>query len=280
MANKIEFLQIPIIIFDYSEYGQDGAWDRLFEYNIFGYNTEYYNILNRKDSLLLHGFLERNQHLIKCYFKRELNNNTDNSKIPFKVFPIEYISDNYIYNNLAQTSDEYFNRKIHYSFIGGSTNRSRIKLYGNILKNIDKFRCEVATSFKQCDKILEENSHFIFLNHVQWYERTEYKKLLEYQLNTRVVMDMYGCGLKCFRNVESTYNSLSAKQDPTVLKFTHPWIDKENCIVLPNKPGTLLIDEKLSVEILLYYRKNQHLLYPIYLKSLDTNKLYSRQLCS
>jgi hypothetical protein len=96
------------------------------------------------------------------------------------------------------------------------------------------------------------------------------------QKKSQAVIDLYGCGLKCFRNVESTRNCLSIKQDPSRLLFTYPWIDGINCITLPNLPDTNLLDHKKAFEIVYDYRYKKHdLLYDIYVKSMEMNQLYS-----
>jgi hypothetical protein len=90
-----------------------------------------------------------------------------------------------------------------------------------------------------------------------------------------MILDLYGCGLKCFRNVESSKNSLSVKQDPNQLKYTYEWKDGYNCISLPvNDDMSLNIDK--SIKTLLDYRHDKHyLLYDMYLNSVEINKLYA-----
>ena len=279
LASKIETLQKPIVIIDYTEYGGWGAEGRLIEYNLYGYNLEYES-LTYKDHKLLHEFLLRNQNLIKAYFKRELNHK-DTSNVPFKVFPIEYIYDEYTNKSPVQTQEEFLKRPIRCNFTWGHTNISRPILHGKILSKIEKFYFDFditfASTFRQCEHRLKDHSRLFLLNNVDHYERTDKETFFEYQFRSQIMIDLYGVGIKCFRNIESTNNCISVKQDPSILKYTYPWIDKENCIFLPNRPGTTIINEKLSVEILLHYQhpNNQHLLYPIYLKSLEMNELYS-----
>ncbi len=90
-------------------------------------------------------------------------------------------------------------------------------------------------------------------------------------------IDLYSCGEKCFRNVESTKNCLSVKQDPNHLIHSYKWINDHNCITLPTNED-LSIDIDKSIDILLQYRHDKRdLLYDMYLNSLEMNRLYSLQ---
>jgi len=274
-ASKIAFLQKPIVVIDFTEYGGYGAEARLSEYNIYGYKLEFSNLLH-KDHRKIHEFLSENQSLVKCYFKRELGATIDISPVPFKVEPIDYIHDSYVGNETPESYDDYFKRPIRYNFVWGYSSPSRPQLHGAILQNIEKFQSQFALSFPQCDEILKTNESFILLNYVPWYSRIPHSQLMTYQKQSRVVIDLYGCGMKCFRNAESTVNCLSAKQDPSKLKSVYPWIDGENCIFLPNRSDNILIDIDKTLEILLKYQhEEQHLLYPMYVKSLEMNRLYA-----
>jgi hypothetical protein len=146
-----------------------------------------------------------------------------------------------------------------------------------MILNYDKFKTNFAFSFTQAKKRLESNKdNFILSVNHDWYERVSTDELMMMQRNSTVVLDLYGCGLKCFRNVECTSNSLSFKQDPSALIFTYPWVDGDNCVVLPNKDNTTDLDLDASIDILLSYRhENRGKLYEMYLNSIKTNHLYA-----
>lgn len=274
-ANIIKSLKKPIIIFDYSEYGQHHVL-YLSQYNIFGYKLEH-NGLMSGEYKFLNEFLMENQFLIKCYFKRELSIINDLSKIPFRVIPLEFIGDIYCTDENPDTKDKYYARPCLLNFIWGYSNLSRPHLHGTILSNIEKFQAHFALSYLQAKEFLKspENPFILLVNH-DWYERININELMDLQKKSKMIIDLYGCGLKCFRNVESTCNCLSVKQDPTKLMFTYPWIDGENCIILPTAENSNLLDCHESLKILLEYRHDKHhLLYDMYLKSMEMNKLYS-----
>jgi hypothetical protein len=270
-SELISKLNKPIVVIDYTEYGAFQLHNRNNEYNLYGYKLEF-NDLNNVNTFVIHEFLLNNQNNICCYFKRELSNAIDLKKVPFPVFPIEFVADGYTMDNLIPDShDEYYKRNCIYNFVWGRTNICRVHLYGAFLLNIEKFCCAIATSKTQYDFKIK-NEKLITLINAEWYERFD---LHELNFNSMMVVDLYGAGQKCFRNVESTKNSLSVKQDPNKLIYTYKWVDGENCISLPvNDDFKLDIDK--SIDIMLEYRNDKHhLLYEMYLNSIETNQKYS-----
>lgn len=264
----------PVVIFDFSEYGGHETTP-LSQYNLYGYKIEHVGLLEG-DYVHLHAFLIEIQSLIKCYFKRELSIINDLTAIPFKLFPLEFIADEYTFNGIPDTRDEYYSRQCLMNFIWGYSNLSRPHLHGGILQSMELFRSHFALSFRQAIEYLKGSDKFILLVNHDWYERVDCKSLIDMQKKSRMVIDLYGCGLKCFRNVEATNNCLSVKQDPTKLIFTYPWIDGVNCICVPTLNNSNLVDVDSAVKILLTYRhEKQNLLYDLYLNSLETNSKYS-----
>lgn len=272
VADLISKSNKPIIIFDYTEYGPYNGHIRIREYNLYGYKIEF-NDLKIGNSDLMQNFLLNNQKSIRCYFKRELSSTIDLSIVPFKVFPIEFISDDYVTNTNPDSKDEYYDRRCIYNFVWGFSNYSRPRLHGSFLLNMEKFQSIFALSHTQVLNTLKTSKEkFIFLSNHDWYERVD---LNDINSQSMMVLDLYGCGQKCFRNVESTKNSLSVKQDPNKLIFSYEWKHEHNCIILPvNDDLSINLDK--SIELLLDYRHDKrHLLYDMYLNSLETNRLYS-----
>ena len=271
-AELISKTNKPIVIFDYTEYGANNGRIRINEHNLFGYKIEF-NDLVTGNSGKVHKFLLDNQKLISCYFKRELGSSIDLNEVPFKVYPLEFICDDYITNVPVDTKDQYYDRKCIYNFVWGFSNYSRPHLNGAFLLNMEKFACGFALSHKQTTYILNESTDkFIFIVNHDWRERIDLNPI---NSKSMMILDLYGCGLKCFRNVESSKNSLSVKQDPSQLKYTYEWKDGYNCISLPvNDDMSLNIDK--SIKTLLDYRHDKHyLLYDMYLNSVEINKLYA-----
>lgn len=271
-AELISKTNKPIIIFDYNEYGPNDGRKRIDEYNLFGYKLEFRDLNIYNYSSKFHKFLLDNQKLITCYFKRELGQSIDLTNVPFKVFPIEFVAEEYTFNGVVDTKDQYYDRKCIYNFVWGFSNFSRPHLNGGFLLNMEKFNCKFALSYMQTTYMLNESTDkFIFIANHDWRERVDLNIINSKSI---MILDLYGCGQKCFRNIESSKNSLSVKQDPNQLKYTYEWKDGYNCISLPVNDDMSLNVNK-SIDILLDYRHDKHhLLYDMYLNSLEINKLY------
>jgi hypothetical protein len=272
-AELISKINKPIVIFDYNEYGTHHGRKCIDQYNLFGYELEV-NDLNIYDyTSKMHKFLLDNRKLIACYFKRELGRSVDLTNVLFNVYPLEFIADEYTTKAITDTKDQYYDRKCIYNFVWGFSNFSRPHLNGAFLLNMEKFNCKFALSHNQTTYMLEESmDKFIFIANHDWRERVDLNLI---NSKSMMILDLYGCGLKCFRNVESSKNSLSVKQDPSQLKYTYEWKDGYNCISLPvNDDMSLNIDK--SIKTLLDYRHDKHhLLYDMYLNSVEINKLYA-----
>lgn len=274
LATQIAKLNKPIVIFDYSEYGGH-VIDHLPQYNMYGYILET-DGLRSGDYGLLHNFLCDHQSQIKCYFKRELSALNDLHKVPFRVKPIEFIGDVYHTDDTPSTIEEYFNRPCVFNFIWGYSNVSRPLFQGMMMYRFQELHAHLALSFRQVQEYLNNpvGKFIILVNHA-WYERVNISELMRVQRNSYATVDLYGAGLKCFRNVESTANCLSIKQDPTKMVFTYPWIDGHNCITLPTLENSNILDAEKSInKILDVWKNNRISFYNMYLKSIDTNNLY------
>lgn len=201
------------------------------------------------------------KHKVRLYFKRELPALCDTSSLGIPVLPADYT--NVIKPYTINSKEEFLNRDI-----------DLFTAFGKILQEIEAFGHNMFTSEKQHDIEIINNKRkqAILLIHNEWFERTELDK---YTNNTKTMLDLYGSGMKCFRNIESSSNTVSFKQDPNVLIHTYPWTDGFNCVTLPNKQTNLLDVDASCSKILEYLRGDkQELLYDIYLNSTETNSKY------
>lgn len=274
-ADKIAALKKPIVVFDYSEYGGH-VTTHLSEYNLYGYDIQCSGLL-AGDYGKTHEFLLANQDLIKCYFKRELSSNNDLYKVPFRVYPLEFVATCYDDDSPLDTVEQYRARPCIVNFIWGYSNVSRPLFQGAMMLRIRDWCCEFALSYKQVVEHLKtpEKRFITTINHA-YYERIKHDELMELNKHAMMTIDLYGAGLKCFRNVESAANCLSAKQDPSKLRWTYPWVDGVNCIALPTLPGSNVIDATKAVDILLTsWTKERESWYNMYLASAKMNSLYN-----
>jgi hypothetical protein len=89
----------------------------------------------------------------------------------------------------------------------------------------------------------------------------------------KISISMNGAGRKCFRSAEASYNSVMALQENN-LEWSSPWINGANCIELPNKPDSVLIDENKAYGRLMHYLDSPKYLYGMYLQGIDNWKSY------
>ena len=279
IAKKIIEQNKKIIVFDYMEYGAPTVFKEnyLYDYDILGFKTTgiLYNQLMRdyadNGKKLIEYFVKFSElNLIHCYFKRELSNFIDLSKSQFPIYSADFMNHEYKINQYLN-ENEFYNKSIDLFFSWGLSSNDRPKLHGKILQNIDKFG-EIVMSQKHLDKCFENNiKNLTFLYRAEWYDRIDYKKYIPH---SKTMIDLYGAGMKCFRNLESALDAVSFKQDPSLLIHAYPWENGKNCIYLPNKSNNQL-DIDMAYDIIHDYTKiNQGKLYEIYKESKKTAELY------
>lgn len=280
LADTILQLGKKIIVFDYMEYPSSDYTERyLYEYDILGYKIEgvflrkmndYFNTTNT----LIKYFLKfRDKGLIFCYFKRELSKFLEINNIGFPVYPCDFfLGDRY--KSLDFHSEEEFNdRLIDTMHTWGPTSLDRSLLHDSILSRLDKFG-RVTTSTKQLLHSINTNKN---IKHIVSYNHREQEKLdyTKYLPACKTVIDMYGVGMKCFRNLESSCYSVAFKQDPSALLRAYPWEDGVDCIFLPNKKDNRL-DVEAAVDIIYEYTRGekQHKVFEMLKASQNTANKY------
>lgn len=274
--NKIKFKNL--IILDFLEYGcgtwSDPRYKNLYSY--FGFKHEPYDGFFERELEFYKLHLNIKQYLrdkTRVYFKREMMSSNTFDDFGIKVLPVDFINTYGEYK--IYTEEQFWKNKIDLLYIWGRSSQDRVRLHGTLFTQMDRFGHNMFSTEKQYDEeVLKNNRDRSFLLlHKEWYERVDFMK---YQNNTRAVLDLYGAGLKCFRTIESTINTLSFKQDMSILKHAYPWIDKENCVMLANKENSCVLDEHKSCDILHYYLRGngQSELYKLYLNSCETNLKY------
>jgi len=285
LAGNIISNNKKVIVFDYIEYGGSMMFadEYLYEHDFLGYKIEgkfkSRLLSDYKDSgIQLIEYLEAfaSNKLIHCYFKRELSKMVDTSAASFPIFPCDYFNCDYSFP-VESTADEFDKRNIDLLFTWGLSATDRPKLHGKILQEIEKFG-NITMTQKHLDTCLKnEKKKLLFLYRAEAYDRINYN---DYIPLCRTMIDLYGAGIKCFRNFESAIDSVSFKQDPSKLVYSYEWINNVNCIYLPNtKANKLDIDKSCDI-IYDAIRINQGSLYKIYIESRKTaakyeNKSYS-----
>lgn len=282
-----------IVVVDYLEYG----WDKLETDHIFGINTEdFINLFACKEYIHLDAFLKANIDKVLIYFKRELPLNSK-VKAPFKILPIDYTGILRILPksipeipfseyDKPQSFEEFNSRPIDILMIYGRSNPSREKLHGEIMKQAHENGWNIITNFSSLQhKELSENGkikqkNLVVLLYQQHFERLPMAACLKLQQNAKITVSLNGCGRKCFRHAEASYNSVMALQE-NGLQWAFPWIGvpfidlpkhelikDNNCIELPNIKESPLLNTVDSTVVLNGFLKTPEALYKIYLNGI------------
>jgi len=264
-----------LIIIDYFEYGWFCVKNEKYNsfYSLFGLKHEPYDnfFINYPEFEKLHKcLLENFQDKIKVYFKRELNH-ADTSILNAKILPADYCSLEIPIEPVSK--DNFLTRNLKLTHMWGRSSTDRMIMHGFLMTKVIHHG-NIFTSHEQYTKHIKTNDikNCILLLHKEFFERIPFKNIYD---DSIAVLDMYGCGMKCFRNSESLNHSISIKQDNTMLKHAYDFIHGENCIQIPNYPNSNRVDLEKSHEIIIKYlfEGSDDLLYSIYLKS---NELYRK----
>jgi hypothetical protein len=284
----------PIVVIDFSEYGVHvlrnlNYYDVICNNSFYGFKTD--SIAERIKlnvfATQVDDFLRLNLDNIKLYFKRELSKQTFEQKkliFPFDVQPIDYCLASKYNDFEPDTKEIFLKRNISIAHIWGKSNSDRMALHGALMLEASKTRnfFHTLVSVEQYNEYIHReagNKTGILLLHKNGYvegERIDFRPILS---NARTFIDLYGNGMKCFRNVEASYNCISIKQDYAQMKFTYDWVNNENCIMIPNKNNEHTIDVDNSIKIITDIIDMKSIytadyLYDVYTKSCSTVKKY------
>ena len=278
--DKVKFNNI--IVVDYIEFGDGITFKKDYKncYSIYGFKHDLEKIqpnyweVNKSFCAKIHEKLQSVlKPYIRLYYKREMISDLDYSKIGVDVLPCDYI--NYISDFKVYNRDDFYNKKtVDLLYIWGRSGIDRVKMHGRIMYEMDKWGHSMFFTEKQFQHYhLGNNStRTMLLFGFEGFERVDW---IYYQNLSQCVLDMFGSGMKCFRNVESSFGAVSIKQDPTVLVHKYPWVDGVNCVSLPIKEDNHIDIDNALEKIWDYIRGDKRDdLYNIYLNSIETGRKY------
>jgi hypothetical protein len=260
-----------IIIVDFVEYG----WDVKDPYHLFGVSTgQWHNKFQNKEYFKLDDFIYRNRDKVAVYFKREFVK-ASAFNAPFKVLPVEYPGVVTLPEyNQHQSFEEFNNRPIDVLMVWGLSNPSRPLLHGEFVKQSALNGQHLVSNLDHvtiCQK--RGDKRMVVMAHVPDFARESIYKVLHIQSLAKISISLSGAGVKCFRSAESPYNSIMAIQE-NKLAWSYPWLDGENCIELPNRNDSVLIDEHKSYDKIMKHLNLPEQLYDMYLAGVENWKNY------
>lgn len=259
-----------IVIVDFVEYG----WDAKDTNHIFGFNTKsYQDKFKNAEYFKLDEFLFENRSNISLYFKRELQENRLISSQ--SLLPIEYPGLHTLPTFISPaTFEEYNNRPIDILMTWGLSNPSRPLLHGELCKQSALNGQQLVTNLDHIGHYQQRGiKNLCVVVMTPDFARESIYKSLHIQGLAKISVSLNGAGSRCFRHAESSYNSLMALQENGG-EWTYPWVDYNNAIELPNREGSVLIDETASYNKIMECLRNPEALYKMYLNGTENWKGY------
>jgi hypothetical protein len=275
-ADHLAAQGVKIVVLDFLEFGWNVAQDHKL-----GTGDGQYFGAPRAEYLKLDRFLA--EHAPAAYFKRELPIATSHPDL----LPIDFVN----FNDPAPVAVEkgdFLSRPIDAWFCGWHTSPSRTHFYGWCLEQnalafytwsgmpiVEKpvFRHHVCLHWGELN---EHAGGKFFLMPVWHAERRPFKEMLELQSKAKIALSFNGCGRKCFRDYEAGITGLFARQE-NGLQWAFPWLDGVNCIMLPNRPGSTLIDPLASYQSLCAWLDRPDDLFGLYQASIANARQYHWQ---
>ena len=169
------------------------------------------------------------------HYRRELALNTQWKH----VRPIEYLT--FHLNDPApeQSEAEFKARPIPIFFLWGANHPSRPAFHGYLIYQYALLRQQAPIL------TVEDLGHDCrrwCMIYTPEFLRLPMARVYTVQGQAKLSVSLAGAGQKCMRDAEASYNSVMARMEFGV-QYTYPWIDGENCIILPTiKPDGVLLD--------------------------------------
>lgn len=263
LLDRIVNRGVPVVIFDHTETKESSV---ILGIGSMHDSNEYIQLQRAVPALKL-----------KAYFKRELLTGFQ-SPLSCPLYPLDWTIPNWP-DPPIDTREQYEARPIDLLMSWGYSSESRPRLYGELMRKAGKFAAHFALTDEDVDRSLEDKRQRIFaLLFAPYYRRIHIDRILRWQQQCKLSISLRGCGLKCFRCAEASYNSLLVQQTPWVVQWSFSWVGgcerEPNCLGLPNTPEGE-IDGDASMDMLYaWLRVNQGSLYDIYLRCIENGKNY------
>jgi len=258
----------PIVVWDYHEHTE------VHRMSILGYHIEEEKLT--ENYRVVHKFLSR--YRPAAYFKRELSSMSplDIDSCPFPVHPIDYMHE---FDDLDPVSFHDYNRRpLDVMMTYGFSHISRYLLHGELMKSTPVLGWTVHHNLEDLawwNSMDRKHDRAILIMPIPHYRRLPIADVNEAQGQAKMAVTCYGAGQKCWRSAEAAYNSLMVIQDPTLTRWAYPWVDGENCITMPNVPGSETVNSPQAVsKMLRYLHQTPAELYPIYKECVLNNRKY------
>lgn len=255
----------PIIVLDMMEYGHAVSWKNE---HVLGINDKINRgiVPNREYYTALSEWLSKQR--IVCYFKREFSQQIQQMNLPFPIEPIELLA---IQVPKASLKAEQWHSRVGKLFhLYGFSHIDRKRMHGALQVALSN---NTVNSLEHAEHCVGQRMSFSLLQEVPHYIRYAYQRVLNVNANCVLSLALPGAGVKCFRNIESSYLSIPVISD-LKMRWAYPW-NESNSIILPvDSDGFLLIDK--SVEIIKQKLEQKDILLDVAFKAVDNCNFYNK----
>lgn len=207
------------ILFEFSELG----WDWNFtETHIWGKNTDQFPQFESEHYKRFDDWVVGNPPLMT--FTRELLK----KDVTETNVPIDYPS--WFTVNEPVSEKEFNGRPISAFNFWGRSHEARVKLHSRMWSEAVENGFSICDNLSFLDKfLLNEDGKKIVSVHLPHYFRYDIKELLAVCNLSKTCLALPGAGVKTFRHVEASYNSVMIKWKDD-LAWSYPWEDNINCL--------------------------------------------------
>lgn len=182
------------------------------------------------------------------------------------IRPIEYANTESVIQAVPEVVplDAYITRPIDILLIFGDSNPCRFELMGSLIERGTRqgWRTNLCLNVNTLSKLLPGFPTMVLL-YQRWNDRLPIEQVYHLQSQSKITVSLSGNGFKCFRHAEAPFGSLMALQD-NPLEWSVPWVNGEDCIVLPNHIGTNRINAAGASDMLFNLLHAPAKLYPLY----------------
>lgn len=225
------------VLCDFIELGWSYHWKYGHKW---GENTKEFDFLQGSEWGKLDKFIKENPPVLT--FCRELLLEA----VKENVKPIEYPC--IVPIPELDTKEQFEKRPINCLWFWGRSHELRLKLHGDIWLNAYKTGATVCDNIYSFKGFMENESNpdkWVTL-HIPHYSRIDIGTILNINRQSKISVNLFGAGNKCFRMNEASSSSVMIMQHSN-MAYTYEWLDGINCFKFPtDDPDIEIIKNALT----------------------------------
>lgn len=226
------------LLIEYSEHGYD--WDLRWSHT-WGWNTSVFPHFDDEEYKKFSDFVYAKPPVLS--FTRELlKKDVTDLHLPID-YPAWYAA------SQIQSKEEFNNRVVQAFHFWGRSHEARLRLHAEMLAGSSKYGYNISDNPYYFENfMLKEDGRKWLTWWMPWYSRMDMKEILHVNGLSKISIALPGAGVKTFRHVESSVNSVMLKWKDN-LAWSFPW-DSSNCIECEPGREIATIEEALQDEYL------------------------------